>query len=133
MESKRSSARPEAVWKLWSNPRRWSDWNEQLESAELDGELGVGAKAEVKFRKGGKMVFEVLECEPGKRFLDEAKLIGCRFGHEHIAEPSGEGVQITHRLYLTGPLSGLFATMFGRKKLRESVGKFIDRERELAE
>lgn len=118
---------------MWENPARWPGWNEQLASAELDGPLALGAKATVKFKRGGKMVFEVREFEQGRRFLDEAKLIGCRFGHEHSLRPDGSGVEITHRLYLKGPLSGLFAVLFGRKKMQASVIEFVRRERDLAE
>ncbi len=131
--SERSSASPRAVWRLWADAGRWPDWNEQLSEATLDGDLAVGTKAEVKFKRGGKMAFEVIELEPGRRFLDEAKLVGCRYGHEHSLKPKGSGVEISHRLYLDGPLSGVFATMFGRKKLRDSVIRFVERERELAE
>ena len=73
----------------------------------------------------------MLELEPGRRFLDEARLIGARFGHEHSLRPAGSGVEISHRLYISGPMAGFFATMFGRKRLRESVEKFTEREREL--
>lgn len=129
----RADAPPEAVWALWADPSCWPEWNDQLESGELDGELQVGTEATVKFKRGGKMVFKVTELEPGRLFVDEAKLPGCRFGHEHRVEPSSGGAEITHRLYLKGPTSGAFSRLFGRKRMRESVVGFIERERELAQ
>ena len=129
----RTSAAPAAVWALWADASRWPEWNEQLESGELHGELAVGTEATVKFKRGGKMVFRVIEVEPERLFVDEAKLPGCRFGHEHRLEPAGSGCEITHRLYLKGPTSGLFSRLFGRKKLAQSVVGFVARERELAE
>ena len=125
-------APPEAVWALWADASRWPEWNDQLESGELHGDLAVGIEATVKFKRGGKMVFKVVELEPGRLFVDEAKLPGCRFGHEHRVEPSGGGSEITHRLYLKGPTSGAFSRLFGRKRMRESVVAFVEREQKLA-
>lgn len=131
--TERSSADPAAVWVLWADAARWPEWNEQLESGELEGDLEPGTAATVKFKRGGRMRLTVTEVVPERLFVDEAKLPGCRFGHEHRLEPAGAGCEITHRLYLAGPTSGLFARLFGRKRMRESVAAFIARERELAE
>jgi len=133
MHSERSSAKPAAVWALWADPGRWPEWNDQLESGELEGELSVGSGATVKFKRGGKMKFSVIALEPERLFVDEAKLPGCRFGHEHRVEPAGSGSQITHRLYLKGLTSGVFSRLFGRKRMAESVVGFVERERALVE
>jgi uncharacterized protein YndB with AHSA1/START domain len=130
-ETERVKAEPEAVWALWSDPRRWREWNEQIERAELDGELRVGAEARIKFRRGGTVRFTVIELEPGRVLVDEARFPGARLGHEHRLEPQPGGVEITHRLYVIGPLAGFWALMLGRKRMRESVTRFIAREREL--
>ena len=127
----RAKACPEAIWALWADPARWPDWNDQLESAELHGNLAVGTEATIKFKRGGKMRFTVVELEPGRLFTDEAKLPGCRFGHEHRVEPAPGGAEITHRLYLKGPTSGAFSRLFGRKRMRESVVRFAEREQSL--
>ena len=131
--SERSSAPPPAVWALWADAGRWPEWNEQLEYGEIDGDLAVGTGATVKFKRGGKMRFRVVAVEPERLFVDEARLPGCRFGHEHRVEPAGSGSEITHRLYLIGLTSGLFSRLFGRKRMRENVVKFVERERELVE
>ncbi len=133
LHSERSSATAAAIWALWADASRWPEWNEQLETGELDGELAVGGGATVKFKRGGKMRFKVVTVEPERLFVDEAKLPGCRFGHEHRVEPAGTGCEITHRLYLKGPTSGFFSRLFGRKRMQQSVVGFIERERELAE
>ena len=131
--TERSTASPAAVWALWADASRWPEWNEQLESGELHGELAVGTGASVKFKRGGKMRYEVVAVEPERLFVDEARLPGCRFGHEHRVEPTDGGCEITHRLYFEGPTSGLFSRLFGRKRMEKSVVGFVERERELAE
>jgi uncharacterized protein YndB with AHSA1/START domain len=131
--SERSSAEPAAVWELWSDPGRWPDWNEQIERAELDGELAAGATVRVKYRRGGTVKFEVVALEPERLLVDEARFPGARLGHEHRLDAGRNSVEISHRLYVTGPLAGLWSLFLGRKRLRESVTRFVERERELTE
>jgi carbon monoxide dehydrogenase subunit G len=131
--TERSSATPEAVWALWSDPDRWPEWHPQIESGELEGEFAVGGKARVKLRRGGRMQLEILALEPQRLVIDETRMPGARLGHEHRLEPVGSGVEITHRLYVSGPLSGLFSLMLGRNRMRGLVVTFIERERELLE
>jgi hypothetical protein len=133
VHAERSSATPSAVWTLWADASRWPEWNEQLESAELEGELAVGAGAMIKFKRGGRMRLNVIAVEPERLFVDEAKLPGCRLRHEHRIEPAGSGCEITHRLSVEGPTSGLFSRLLGRKRIEKSVISFIERERALAE
>jgi hypothetical protein len=129
--TERTKSSPEDVWAQWADAARWPDWNKQIESAELHGDLEVGTEASVEFKRGGRMRFRVVTLEPGRLFVDEAKLPGCRFGHEHRVERTPGGCEITHRLYLEGPASILFASMFGRKRLRRSVTTYAEREAEL--
>jgi len=131
--SERSTAELAAIWELWADPARWPDWNEQLERVEFDGELRVGAEVRLKLRRGGTVRFAVSELEPERVFADEARFPGARLGHEHRLAPGKSSVEITHRVYLEGPLSGFWALMMGRKRLRESVVRFVERERELTE
>ena len=133
VHSERSSATPGAVWALWADASRWPEWNEQLESAELEGELAVGAGATIKFKRGGRMRFTIIAVEPERLFGYEATLPGCRFGHEHRPGSAGRGCEISHRLYVTGPTAALFSRLLGRKRLEKSVVSFVARERELAE
>jgi hypothetical protein len=131
--SERSSADPEDVWGLWRDPARWPDWNEQVEQAEFDGELRVGAEARVKLRRGGRIRYTVVELEPDRRLVTEASFPGATVGHEHRLDPGRSSVEITHRLLVTGPLAGFWAMMLGRKRMRTNVVRFVERERELTE
>jgi hypothetical protein len=128
-----TSASPAQVWALWSDPARWPDWNEQVESVELEGDLAVGQKLKVKLRRGGRMEFQIVELEPERVFVDESKLPGARLGHEYRVQPKGEGAEITHRIYVRGPFSGLFSLLLGRKRMSELVVRFVEHEKELVE
>jgi uncharacterized protein YndB with AHSA1/START domain len=133
IHSERLAAGPADVWALWAKPHRWPQWNEQIERAEADGELAVGSQAKVKFKRGGTVRFEVVELEPERRLISEARFPGARLGHEHRLAPGRSSVEVSHRIYLEGPLSGFWSLMIGRRRVRESVVRFAERERELAE
>ena len=127
-----TSAPPEVVWALWANADRWRDWNDDIEWARLDGPLERGATATIKFRRGRPMRFTVTALEPRRLFVDEARLPGARMGHEHRVEPTAAGARIANRIYIDGPAARLYALFVGRR-IRASVVRFVERERELAE
>jgi len=134
VHSERTSAEAAAIWALWADPGRWPEWNEQIERAELeDGELRVGAAARVKYKRGGTVKLELTALESERLLVHEARFPGARVGHEHRISPGAHDWEITHRLYVHGPLSGFWAPMLGRKRMRESVASFAERERELVE
>jgi uncharacterized protein YndB with AHSA1/START domain len=128
-----ASASPDRIWALWDEPASWPEWNPQFESVDFEGTLGVGERVRVKLRKGGRMELRVVALEPQRLLVHEARLPGARLGHEHRIEPRGDGSEVTHRLYVRGLSSGLFALLLGRKRMSELVVEFAARERELAE
>ena len=133
VHSESTTASPAEVWALWQDPERWPEWNAQLESGELEGEFAVGEKVRVKLKRGGRMQLEITALEAERLFVDEARFPGARFGHEHRIDPEPSGCVITHRLYVTGFASGLWALMLGRKRMLEAVAGFAPAEREILE
>jgi uncharacterized protein YndB with AHSA1/START domain len=129
--SERIAAPAEAVWELWVDPDRWPDWNQQIERVEVDGELRLGGEVRTKMRGGGTVRHTITELDPGRSLTYEARFPGARSGLEHRLEPGRRSVEVTHRRYVDGPLSGFWALMLGRKKMRESVERFLEREEEI--
>jgi uncharacterized protein YndB with AHSA1/START domain len=121
-----SSTPASAIWARWVNPARWPDWDPRVERAEADGELAEGVDLRVKLRKGGTTRQRVTALEPGRRLVTEYALPGARVGHERLVEARGPGSQVTHRLYVDGPLAGFWALMLGRRKLGATVASFTD-------
>jgi uncharacterized protein len=127
----RLTAPPDAIWALWGDPTRWPQWDEQIERAEVDGELTVGAELRTKMRRGGTVRHTITELDPGRSLAYEARFLGARSGLEHRLKPGTRSVDVTHRRYVVGPLAGFWSLMLGRKRLRESVERYLEREREL--
>jgi uncharacterized protein YndB with AHSA1/START domain len=135
VHSERIGAPAEVIWELWQDTDRWPDWNEQIERVEVDGEgeLRVGAKVKTKMRRGGTVRHVVTEYEPGGLLVYEARFPGARSGLEHRLREGRRSVEVSHRRYVEGPLASLWAPMIGRKRMRETVERFIRRERELTQ
>jgi hypothetical protein len=123
-----TEAGPEAVWALWENPQRWSEWNDEIASVRADGPLESGSRITIRFKRSLPLRFTVIEWEPGRLFTDEARLPGARLGHEHLVERVGDRTRIQNRLYIDGPAERLYALLVPR-----SVKRFVERERVLAE
>ena len=126
VEEKRSSAPASAVWARWAKPERWPEWDSRLRSAEADGELAEGTEVRVRMKKGGTVRQRVIAFEDVRRLVTEYPLPGGRVGHEHLVEARGPGCTVTHRLYVDGAMSGLWALMLSRRKLREAAAGFTD-------
>ena len=45
--SRSTTASPQRVWSLWSDPNNWSRWNSGIKAAQLDGPLANGAKGKM--------------------------------------------------------------------------------------
>jgi len=128
-ESDSTQTPASAIWARWINPNRWSDWDPRVASATAETDLEVGTQVRVKLRKGGTVRQHVVALEPGRLLVTEYALPGARVGHEHIVEQRGTGAEVTHRLYVAGPMSGLWALMLGRKKMQLAAGAFTDAKR----
>jgi uncharacterized protein YndB with AHSA1/START domain len=127
----RTATPASAVWARWAKPERWPEWDARYQQAErlTEGDLGEGSEVRVKLRKGGSTRQQVVAIDPGRRLVTEYGLPGARIGHEHLVEPRGPGSEVTHRLYVDGPLGGLWALMLGRKRLTETAQTFTDTEK----
>jgi uncharacterized protein YndB with AHSA1/START domain len=133
VHSERIAAPAAAIWELWQDTDRWAHWNEQIERVEVDGEgeLKLGATVKTKMRRGGTVRHLVIVYEPGALLTYEARFPGARSGLEHRVREGRRSVEVTHRRYVDGPLAWIWAPMIGRKRMREAVERFVQREREL--
>jgi uncharacterized protein YndB with AHSA1/START domain len=131
--SRRIRAPAPDVWALWVEPGRWPDWDERVDAVEVEYELGVGSELGVKLRRGGRLRYEVTALEPEHLLAIEARFPGARLAQEHRISAGRDSLEVTHRIRVDGPLSGFWALMMSRKRLREAVARMAAREGELTE
>jgi polyketide cyclase/dehydrase/lipid transport protein len=89
---------PAAIWALWADITRWTEWDTSLVSVSLDGPFEVGSEGTMVIEGQGPIPFKLIEVTPGRGFTDETEIPGAvlRFVHE-VADG-----RVTHRVEIEG-------------------------------
>lgn len=129
--SYRVAADPTAVWALWQDPDRWSEWNAEIAAARSQEPLALGSRAQVRFRRSPVWItFTTTAWEPGRVFTDEARIGLLRLSHEHGIAPAGDEIEVTHVLRLRGRGAALLGAVVV-PRLRAATEAMGVRERKL--
>ena len=132
-EAKRvTSASKEQIWKLWADVSNWNVWDKDVESSQLFGEFKTGIKGVLKPAGGPKTKFEMTECTYLESFTDRSFLPFCKMDFIHSMIETGNGIEITHRVVMTGFLTFLFSKVIG-SKIKFGLPAAIERLIKIAE
>ncbi|MFK7753381.1 MAG: hypothetical protein AB8B51_12610 [Sedimentitalea sp.] len=113
---------PDQIWRLWTTPASWADWDQGLKSARQEGEMALGSVGQIVPLFGLTCRFEVVKFEAGRGYgfvthLPLATLRVDRFFN-------GDRSAFTHLVTFAGPMAFLFSRLFGpgfRKALPASM------------
>jgi hypothetical protein len=108
-----SSASPEAVWAVWTNPRIWPGG--PIRSAKIDGDFAIGAKITTRVKGNPPLTSKVTHMEQPKMWTGVAKNPGLTLTIDHVVEPTPAGTVITERATMSGPLAGAAARLLGER------------------
>jgi uncharacterized protein YndB with AHSA1/START domain len=97
-----SSAPPEAVWALWSDPASWSSWDPAVESVAFEGHFGEGAAGKIVLTGGVEAPITVESVEPGRRFLDRLAMGDLVIEIDHVVLAVDGGSEITVSTTING-------------------------------
>ncbi|GAB2874826.1 SRPBCC family protein [Lentzea nigeriaca] len=92
-----------AVWELWSDVSRWTEWDEGLESVTLSGPFAEGSSGTMVVKGQGPIQFTLTSVEDGVGFVDETAVPGALLRFSHRVERLAEGVRVTHSVVIEGP------------------------------
>jgi uncharacterized protein YndB with AHSA1/START domain len=108
-----TAAAPEAVWKLWSDPTGWTQWDEDIEEVTIDGAFEVGTGGALKPKDMEAVPFVLTRVDPGSGYSDESALPGAvlRFDHDLVREDGR--LQIVQRVTMTGEAANEYFGQFG--------------------
>lgn len=120
-----STASPEAFFARWVDHDTWSAWSPDTEWVRVDGPVRVGTRGVLKPAGGPKVKFVVSACDPGREYTDTSLLPGARLVFQHLVEPTATGSDLSVRVWMEGPLSGLWAKVMGAG-FRESAQADLD-------
>ncbi|MDR3260622.1 MAG: hypothetical protein LBT78_02165 [Tannerella sp.] len=125
----KASVEREQIWKLWSDVRNWNVWDKDVEFSELFGNFESGTKGIMKPVGGPKIRFVMIECKNLQSFTDRSLLPLCKMDFIHKMTETKNGLEITHKVVMTGFLSFLFSKIMGKnmaKGLPLAVKKLVE-------
>lgn len=99
-----TAATPDAVWRHWADMATWPQWNDGIESIEVEGPFEVGT-AFVMTPPGQEPIrLRLVEVKPGEAFTDEMDAGDFVVRTTHRLEPvAAGGTRIVYRTEITGP------------------------------
>jgi hypothetical protein len=120
--SRSTAARPQAVWKLWSDANNWSEWNSGIRSAKVDGPIANGAKGVMTTNRGSVHDVTFHGVVQGRAFsmsMAGPPLTTVTFSCE--IEPDGQGSIISQDVAFAGPLGLVVGAMMGNEMAKHFV------------
>jgi uncharacterized protein YndB with AHSA1/START domain len=131
--TRRTTAPPEAIWRLWADVPNRTRWDDALERISLEGPFQSGARGIVKLRGQPERRFEVVDAAPPRAYTDRFFLpVGGKMDWAHtISEVDGERA-VTFDVSVTGPTSLILASVL-KRILRRELPATLDKLIALAE
>jgi Polyketide cyclase / dehydrase and lipid transport len=90
--TRRTAAKPEAIWRLWTDVPNRTRWDDALKRITVEGPFQSGAAGIVKLRGQPERRFEVVQCAPPQTYTDRfLPALGAEMDWAHtISEVDGE-------------------------------------------
>lgn len=97
-----------AVWRIWTDINNWPLWHGDLDDCKMVGPFEVGNHFMLK-PKGMKAVkIMITDINQGYSFTDCTVFPGAKMFDTHSMEETSEGLKLTNKLVVTGPLKWLW-------------------------
>ena len=113
------------IWDLWTDVNNWPKWHGDLDSCQMEGPFVVGNYFMLK-PKGIKAIkVHITDVEERRKFTDCTKFFGAKMFDTHKVKETKEGLCLTNRLIVTGPLKFLWV-----KLVAQNVADTVPQEME---
>lgn len=116
--SAHSSASPETVWAVWTDPSCWVGG--PVESAQAHGQFDVGGTYTTRVKGERPLTGTITVIDRPRRWVSTSKSLGMTMTIEHLIQPEDDGTLLTERLQF----HGLFAPLVSRLMARRLEGTF---------
>ena len=102
-----TSADRGALWRHWADMAAWPQWNDGIETIDVDGPFAVGTTFIMTPPGDEPIRMRLVEIEPGTSFTDEMDAGAFVVRTEHRLEPAAGGLtRIVYRTQITGEAAG---------------------------
>ncbi|MBL8386168.1 MAG: SRPBCC family protein [Burkholderiales bacterium] len=108
-------AAPERVFRLYADVARWHTWDPDTREARLDGPFAVGTRGSLTPTRGNTVPMVITELVPDVCFTVECRIPLFTMRFEHLLQPAGAMVHVTHRATFSGALAPLLGRLLARR------------------
>ncbi|MCE9501115.1 MAG: polyketide cyclase [Leptospira sp.] len=115
----------EQMWKLFANVNNWELWDPGIEYAKMNGKFEQGNHFILRPKGGPEIKIKIIETILNKKFVDLTEFPLAKMYGEHTFEDTKEGLRITTKMTVTGPLGFLW-----RKIVAEGIVKGLPSDME---
>ena len=107
-----TSASPERVWTVWSDPSTWPSWNPDIRYVNLNGPFADGTTGTMETNSGGKHNISLSAVEPNRGFTltSDMPMPATKLDFRCAIEPAGAGSRVSQGV----TVKGLFSFMGGQ-------------------
>jgi uncharacterized protein YndB with AHSA1/START domain len=111
-----TTAAPEALWRHWSDMATWPQWNDGIETINVEGPFAVGTVFTMTPPGQEPIRMRLVEISPGESFTDEMDAGDFVVRTEHRLEPVTATAGLTRIIYrteITGEAAGQIGPELG--------------------
>ncbi len=99
-----TEATAEALWARLADVATWTEWNTDIEKAELAGPFATGSRITMTPRGDEPVLLQLAEVRENETFVDVAQFGGVMIRTMHRLERlDGDRTRITYRTEISGP------------------------------
>jgi hypothetical protein len=98
----------EAIWRIWVDVNNWPAWHDDLDDCKLRGDFKVGNHFMLKPKGVAAVKILLTEINEMQNFTDCTKFFGAKMYDTHSIEARDDGVLLSNKLVVTGPLKWLW-------------------------
>ena len=114
LRSRDTAASPQAVWRLWSDPGTWYEWNPNVARMDLNGPFANGTTGVMHTRDNRAHQIQFANIQDGRSFdLETDVLPLTHFTFHCEVVPRTGGSTISQGIVMSGPLSFVFSPLAG--------------------
>ncbi len=127
-----TTARPETIWKIWTDVSGWKNWDIGLKNATMEDSFHLGTIGKITSLEGRKSKFKVVAFEANKSYTFKTKLPLGALYVKRTLRVENDLTYFTHEVWFKGFTSGIFAKKFG-PKFREMLPRVMANIKTIAE